>query len=300
MGRAIDIPVLEDSLRAKTMDPVFGKAQYYCQGGGTKRGRRICIDLSHVNFVDPYGLTGLWGLGRHLKNHNHYVSIRLPSNLAVQTYLFRMGFFKALEEEGVDFEGLITEPSNLHGESDVLLEMTPINEVENITAIIQHILNQVSRILRQQLGYTDRDVANFSTTLAEACQNVFDHSGDRGMTAVQCYTGPRGRKFVIIGVVDCGCGIRDSLAERYREAAHWDHRTAILMALRKDYSRFPDRGLGLYRISQIINEYQGSLHIRSGDTRLHLRKGARSYTSGDFPGTQLSMSLSEPLRKLDS
>jgi sensor histidine kinase regulating citrate/malate metabolism len=80
---------------------------------------------------------------------------------------------------------------------------------------------------------------------------------------------------VVVGVADLGIGIRQSLATRYRQAERWSHIQAIVNALQKEYSRHPDRGLGLFMVSQIVGAYQGSLHLRSGDARLYLRHRAR-------------------------
>ena len=110
---------------------------------------------------------------------------------------------------------------------------------------------------------------------------------------MQRYTSRAGRKFVIIGVADLGIGIRESLGKRFSQAREWPHYRAIANALRKDFSRYPDRGLGLYVISQIVNQYHGSLDIRSGDTSLYVRQRARWVQSCPFPGTQVGISLSE-------
>ena len=76
------------------------------------------------------------------------------------------------------------------------------------------------------------------------------------------------------------------------DAADWSHGTAILNSLRKHFSRDATRGLGLYIVNQICNRYNGSLHIRSGDTRVYIR-GRRhwEHASVHFPGTQIAIAL---------
>jgi signal transduction histidine kinase len=136
-------------------------------------------------------------------------------------------------------------------------------------------------------------VSAFATVVAEVCTNIFDHSGDSGVVAAQRYTRKQDkRKYVIIAVADIGIGIRASLAKRFRDATRWTHLQSIVNALQKEYSSRPERGLGLFMVSKIVGKHDGSLHIRSGDARLYLRHRARGIPVGDFPGTQLSISLS--------
>jgi anti-sigma regulatory factor (Ser/Thr protein kinase) len=174
----------------------------------------------------------------------------------------------------------------------VLLELTPIEQQADVEQVIRTILGRVRRILEGELGYGERDVTAFSTVLAEACTNICDHSADRGVVAAQRYTQRGGTRYIVVGVADLGIGIRQSLATRYRQAERWSHIQAIVNALHKEYSRHPDRGLGLFMVSKIVGAYQGSLHIRSGDARLYLRHRARRLAASPFPGTQLAITLS--------
>jgi signal transduction histidine kinase len=100
-----------------------------------------------------------------------------------------------------------------------------------------------------------------------------------------------GKKYVVIGVSDFGIGIKKSLSVRH-DAGEWTHGQAILNSLRKHFSRDEARGLGLYIVNQICNRYNGSLHIRSGDTRVYIR-GQRhwEHVSTHFPGTQIAITL---------
>jgi hypothetical protein len=177
------------------------------------------------------------------------------------------------------------------GPSDVLLELTPIEHQADVEQVLRTVLGRIRRILERELGYGERDVTAFCTVLSEACTNICDHSADSGVVAAQRYTPRGGPRYVIVGVADLGIGIRQSLATRYRHAARWSHIQAIVNALRKEYSRHPDRGLELFMVAKIVGAYRGSLHLRSGDPRLYLHHRARRLAAGPFPGTQLSISL---------
>ncbi|MDD5584333.1 MAG: hypothetical protein PHV55_04690, partial [Candidatus Omnitrophica bacterium] len=82
------------------------------------------------------------------------------------------------------------------------------------------------------------------------------------------------------------------LGKRY-DVSSWSHSDAIVQALKKEFSAFPNRGLGLYMVSKITKDYGGALHVRSGDARVYIRYNARGSQTVLFPGTQVSISLSE-------
>jgi anti-sigma regulatory factor (Ser/Thr protein kinase) len=214
----------------------------------------------------------------------------LPSDRELHGYLCRMNF-PAVTSPNAGLEGTVG-GGGAGGPSDVLLELTPIEQQADVEQVIRHMLGRVRRILESELGYGDRDVTAFCTVLAEACTNICDHSEDRGVVAAQRYTQRGGTRYVVVGVADLGIGIRQSLATRYRSAERWSHIQAIINALQKEYSRHPDRGLGLFMVSRIVGAYRGSLHLRSGDARLYLRHRAQRLAASPFPGTQLAISLS--------
>jgi len=233
---------------------------------------------------------GLWCVLRYLKRRYPSVVVIPPTDHELQGYLRRMNFPAETSASAVLERNVGGQPTS--GPSDVLLELTPIAQQADVEQVIRHMLSRVRRILESELGYAERDVTASCTVLAEACTNICDHSEDSGVVAAQRYTQRGGTRYVVVGVADLGIGIRQSLATRYRQAARWSHIQAIVNALQKEYSRHPDRGLGLFMVSKIVGAYRGSLHIRSGDARLYLRHRARRLAAAPFPGTQLAISLS--------
>jgi anti-sigma regulatory factor (Ser/Thr protein kinase) len=277
------------NLTAVTMDTVFAGAAALVEGPALGGAEELRLSLEEVKFIDPYGLVGLWCVLRYLKRQHPAVVVIPPTDSDLRGYLRRMNFpaetsvIAALDEHGGEGG-----PSR---SSDVLLELTPIAHQADVEQVIRRIVGRVRRILERELGYGERDVTAFGTVLAEACTNIVDHSADRGVVAAQRYTQRGGTGYVVVGVADLGIGIRQSLASRYPQAGRWSHSQAIVNALQKEYSRHPDRGLGLFMVSKIVGAYRGSLHLRSGDARLYLRHRARRLTVGSFPGTQLAISL---------
>lgn len=283
----MDVP----NLTAFTMDAIFAQSTSLLDTQTGKGRGGVRVVLEDVKFIDPYGLVGLWGVLRYLKRRFRTVHVVPPVERDLQAYLRRMNF-PAIVSEVAELEDELSGRTTSGAPSDVLLEITPIAEQADVEQVTRNVLGRIRRILGSELGYGERDITAFCTVVSEACTNIFDHSEDVGVVAAQRYTQRGGTKYVIVGVADLGIGIRQSLATRYREAETWSHLQAIINALQKEYSRHPERGLGLFMVSKIVGEYRGSLHIRSGDARLYLRHRARGIAAGPFPGTQLAISLS--------
>ena len=200
-----------------------------------------------MHFIDPAGLVGLWCVLRYLKRRHPAVVVIPPTDREVQGCIRRM-HFPAVTSPIAHLEGPVG-GRGASRPSDVLLELTPIEHQADVEEVLRRMLGRIRRILESELGYGERDVTAFCTVLAEACTNVLDHSEDIGVVAAQPYTQRGGMRYVVVGFADLGIGIRQSLATRYRHAAHWSHIQAIVNALQKEYSRHPDRGLGLFMVS---------------------------------------------------
>jgi signal transduction histidine kinase len=284
--------VASSNLSAISMDAVFADAASLAAAQNGKRRREdVRLVLEDAEFIDPYGLVSLWVIVRYLKLHFRRVRLVLPSENDVQSYLNRMRFPLALDGIAT-IENKLISSKDAGRPSDVLLEMTPLEKEGDLIDVTREILGRIGNILKNTLSYTKKDISAFSNVVTEVCNNIFDHSRDKGIVAAQRYTKKDGTKYAIIAVADLGIGIRQSLAERYEEASSWSHSEAIVKALQKEYSRRPNRGLGLFMVSKIVGEYRGNLHIRSGDARLYLRYQAHGISCAEFPGTQLAISLS--------
>jgi ABC-type transporter Mla MlaB component/anti-sigma regulatory factor (Ser/Thr protein kinase) len=179
-------------------------------------------------------------------------------------------------------------------ENESLIEVCEISGRTDVENALTRVELRVVSILEGELNYSVREITWFKNVIAELCHNIVDHSGDRGYLAAQRYTNHKqDRKFAVISVCDLGIGIRESLAARY-DVSSWSHGMAISNAVKKTFSRDTARGLGLYVVRTICDDCDGTLHIRSGDSRVYFR-GNRSkvYNSGKFPGSQISITLYE-------
>ncbi|MCC7263318.1 MAG: ATP-binding protein [Candidatus Latescibacteria bacterium] len=251
------------------------------------------IDLEEVAFVPPYGLVVLCLIGRYARTLCGQVWYRLPRSAPLRRYLGRMGFAEAVAGFAeLCGPPLPAETDRVRGESEALLELTRIEERVDVERVLAQIAARVEAILAAELRYTAVEISRFKNVVAELCHNILDHSQNWGYVAAQRYQDPQtGAKYAVIGVGDLGIGIKKSLAQRY-EVGEWSHAQAILNALKKNCSRDPSRGLGLYVVEQICRRYGGSLQVKSGDTRVYVRGRRHSeHRSAFFPGTLLSISL---------
>lgn len=283
------IIIEDETLDAVTSDNLFEKINIPLEEGSP-----VEICLQKVKFVDPYGLVVLCLTGRQLWNKSKDLSVILPDSFDCQSYLHAMGFIQLAEgfaQVKNTADGLA---SGQQLGQEVVLELTRIEKREKEPHNdIKNVLERLSTILQKELNFGEKEISDLTNIVSELCYNIKDHSKDEGFVAIQRYQRHLdGKRYVVIGVGDLGVGIKSSLGTRY-DVSSWTHFDAIVQALKKEFSAYPNRGLGLYMVSKIAKDYGGALHVRSGDSRLYLRHNARGYQTVQFPGTQVSISLSE-------
>lgn len=144
------------------------------------------------------------------------------------------------------------------------------------------------------------------TLISEISSNV-THSFDQGFALIQRYrshTSARLGSSVIVAIADLGIGIQASLKDKTQDLRLHDSRPLrtgsdfILRALDLGVTRRAEiGGLGLSRVKMIVEEWQGSLFIRSFSSRV-LFANNRMYVWDDLvevPGTQVIITVGEGL-----
>jgi anti-sigma regulatory factor (Ser/Thr protein kinase) len=258
------------------------------------------IDLSSVAFIDPYGMLGLLEIGELCLLEDVKKTILLPRSDEVCSYLDRMNFF-AFAKRYFTLEHFSTDVSARHNrsaDSDVLLEITPIEKSNDIHFIVGKVRERAQAILAAHLHYDEKAINGFIVALSEVCQNIIEHSETTGYVGIQKYRFQSLDKNVVkIAVMDVGIGFRKSLANRFK--LRGDHE-AIDKALLHGASRYEDegRGHGLAAVRRFVEQWQGKLSIRSGTARLSIippwargREQERNLIS--FPGSQINIMLPE-------
>jgi anti-sigma regulatory factor (Ser/Thr protein kinase) len=258
------------------------------------------LDLRDAIFIDPYGMVGILEMGEVFKKAGLQKALQLPGSEEVLKYLERMDFFS--------FAGnyFTLEPPKPHlskkyprnSSSDVLLEITPTEKSDDIHFIVGKVKERAQAILAKHLNYSEKAISGFIVALSEVCQNIVEHSENKGFVGIQKYHFQNLNKNVVkIAVMDTGIGFMNSLSDRFllRNDLH-----AIEKALLHGASRFADegRGHGLAAVRKFVYQWNGKLSIRSGTARLSiLPKWARGKEKeldlSHFPGAQISILLPE-------
>jgi anti-sigma regulatory factor (Ser/Thr protein kinase) len=258
------------------------------------------IDLRDVSFIDPYGMVGLLEIGELCMLEDIKKTILLPRSAEVQRYLERMDFFTSARRYFSLDPMHVPSPAaaGKAAESDVLLEITPIERSNDIHYIVGRVEERAQSILEKHLRYDDRAINGFIVALSEICQNIVEHSENKGFVGIQKYRFPSlGKNIVKIAVMDAGIGFRKSLSSRFRLKSDLE---AIEKALLHGASRHEDegRGHGLAAVRRFAEQWQGRLSIRSGTARLSIipkwaRGKERELNLTNFPGSQINIILPE-------
>ncbi|MEK6742524.1 MAG: ATP-binding protein [Nitrospirota bacterium] len=257
------------------------------------------IDLRDVSFIDPYGMVGLLEIGELCMLEDIKKTILLPRSTEVLRYLERMDFF-ASARRYFSLEPMFvpTPAAGKAADSDVLLEITPVERANDIHYIVGKVEERAQAILAKHLRYDSRAINGFIVALSEICQNIVEHSENKGFVGIQKYRFPSlGKNIVKIAVMDAGIGFRKSLSSRFRLKNDLE---AIEKALLHGASRHEDegRGHGLAAVRRFAEQWQGRLSIRSGTARLSLipkwaRGKERELNLQNFPGSQINIILPE-------
>jgi hypothetical protein len=190
-------------------------------------------------------------------------------------------------------------------DSERLLELTPIaSDEEQNAADVRAAVDRIHHILVNLVYRDRRPVGQLCTMLSEIAQNVV-HSLDLGFAIVQRYRENPSAVFslgyrVIISVADLGIGIERSLASndscltRAVRAELTSGSDYILKALELGVtSRRTAGGMGLHQVRSIVNDWEGTLSIRSSHSFVQIAGDTISRRDDlvEVPGTQVTIAV---------
>lgn len=248
---------------------------------GDDFSERFLVDARHLRFADPFGMLGLLALGQYIGGKGsggasqELPILQLAEDSDVVGYMARMDFFEHAHEL-FEIHGAAKRPRKEDGgASQVLLEVTAVNNHQDVHSVVDRVNQRAIDILTKELNYPRPQAARFSTILSEVTQNIIEHAETGGFVATQTYTFKRrlgGRRVVVIAVMDLGIGFKASLTSAHatRFADRWNDATALESAFMHGMSRFhdPGRGQGLQQIRRTVNRWGGRFSIRSGTARI--------------------------------
>lgn len=262
----------------------------------------VLFDARHARWGTPYGLTAMLTIGQ---TRGEKATFSGPESDDVASYWARTGFYK--HADGIfQLTGHVPR-GRTPGESEVLLEVTPIAHSEDVHNVVAKIQHKALTIL-QSLHIDSKATMGFAMTLSEACQNIIEHAGTGGWVAVQVYEWRKrlGRRVVVIAVCDAGQGFRRSLetTQGRRLGDRWDDGAALEEAVLRGVSRFNDkgRGQGLAGIRRYVGRLDGKLTVRSGTARLSIIPTwdddvPLTKQLPAFPGAQMQIVIPERLTR---
>lgn len=293
MTRVIEVPTHLDE---RSFDQ-------FARSYGEPTGEKLLFDAHATQFASPYGLVGLLVAGQALSEGDYERPLlTVPNDRDVISYWTRLGFFQ-FAAEFFELHGKVPKKSSSRM-SDVLLEITPIREVNDVHEVVGAVQERAATILSHELGLESSATMGFAMALSEACQNIVEHSGTAGWVSAQTYNWRQrlGRKVVVIAVADAGVGFRKSLEATQVGSFgdRWSDKTALESALFHGVSRFrdPGRGQGLQGIRRYLSRWSGKLGVRSGTARLVIVPDwddDAPLVDGlpPFPGSEISMIIPE-------
>ncbi|MEW6614602.1 MAG: ATP-binding protein [Thermodesulfobacteriota bacterium] len=266
----------------------------------------LLLDMGNIEFIDPYGMVGTLEFGRFLKSLRIYPVLNLPKSKAVLRYLERMDFLRfALNTYQI--QGTLPTFRDKYfrsKDSDVLLEITKIEDSNDIHNIVGEVKSRAKSILQAHLNYDEKTTHGFIVALSEICQNILEHSENVGFVGIQKYFYQKRlrKNMVKIAVMDLGIGIKNSLENKLFPLFEdkWSDILAIEQALIHGTSRHSEvgRGHGLTSVRRFVNQWSGKFSIRSGTAKLSIipywdKDRNRQSNLSLFPGTQISLVLPE-------
>jgi anti-sigma regulatory factor (Ser/Thr protein kinase) len=263
------------------------------------RDAKILVDARHTRWASPYGLTALLTLAQ---TRAERPILAVPDLDDTNSYWARAGFFRFAEQLYELRGGYPKRPAG--GDSNVLLEITPVAKSEDVHEVVGRIQQKAQQILQHELNIDAKATVGFAMTLSEVCQNIVEHAGRGGWVMVQTYrwTKRLGRRVVVISVTDAGLGFRQSLesAPGKTFGDRWDDAAALEEAVIRGVSRFrdPGRGQGLAGVRRYVGRWDGKLSVRSGTARISIVPAwdddvPLAENLPDFPGAQVQVTIPE-------
>ena len=261
---------------------------------------KMLLDARHTRWASPYGLSALLTLGQ-TRDHSR-PALAVPEADETVSYWSRANFFHYAEDL-FELRGIV--PRRAKGaDSQVLLELTPISQSEDVHGVVDRIQEKAQQIIANELGINPKAIVGFTMTLSEVCQNIIEHAGRGGWVMVQTYNWAKrlGRRVVVIAVCDAGLGFRRSLESSGNHALsdRWDDAAALEAAVIRGVSRFrdPGRGQGLAGVRKYIGRWGGKLSVRSGTARIAIVPDwdddvPLEENLPDFPGAQIQVTIPE-------
>lgn len=276
-------------LNAATFDDVLRQQDPFGEPG-------CRFNLGRVTFVSPAGMAQLAAACHRLHRHGRQPVITLTNASGIPLYLVRANFVSVVH--GIARFNPPFKPEYLNvfehrqGASPLLIEVTKLEAGSDLPSLLDSVVD----VLRDELRYSNRAAYDVAVAISEAGQNTFDHNVDTcGFFAMQVY-GQGNRRFLEIGISDCGDGLAASLRRNLNTPRFDSDHEAIAYATQLGTSEFddPTRGRGLFYLIDIAYKNGGSVRVRSDTSAMNFRLNPgreRALTVPSMPGVHIALTL---------
>lgn len=303
----VPLPYICASALTITVNSHFGVYQW----GNLCRGcyaENLTVDLSNVEFAYPPGLVALSLVVSYRGRNGKSTELTVPEETDVLTYLNRVDFFESLHREARIYDDLSELEDHNRNPSIRFTEVVVLKEEE-----IDDANTVVRRFLQKYIDGWRGPYDVFNEVLINARDHSRAHEADGaersglefGVLQIQVY---KNRLELALG--DIGDGIRRTLNT---SPDHDFESTASAMetALERGVSRFShrpgsegkgERGGGLRRVKNVVDEIGGTLDMRSYEGIARLKDGELHCEdhSTCFPGTLVRIELPSRDHRLDA
>jgi len=260
------------------------------------------FDFSKVHNCDPFPMLVVSAAIRKKRSESIEKTCRAIN--CQNTYAEHMRFYRAI---GIDFGRNLSEN---YGNSNYLpitkLEISDLrNEGIKNTERIQEVLESKAKLMANVLSRGNDSFKKWlKYVLTEVMRNIPEHS--KADAIWYCAQYWPSYDLVELGILDEGVGIRNSLLDNY--AYHGtirDDKEAIGMALSPGISKafapgsislskdeWANSGFGLFMVSQLCKELDGSFLIASGESAIRINNDVKlAHYPTNFKGTAIQIRI---------
>lgn len=246
----------------------------------------IAVTAKHTKFVDPFSLCLLAACCDKLQQQDRHLNI-LELSPEMQSYWVRMDLFKQCHQEEPDLQrndqrGSLLEIQCLQGRQDVgqvadkisraIAGQTPEcreeSQPDEMTGFLPH------ELVEYNLRYIFNELLENSLTHGHRHRHRHGYNNSKVWVACQYY---RSKDTIRIGIVDTGCGFRQSL-QNQNPMPQTDE-AAIRLALQpriscnRDVDIMDDsynEGIGLTVVQRMVKDVGGTMVLLSGQSVLEI------------------------------
>lgn len=240
---------------------------------------KVAVHLPDSSFVYPsaIGFLAAWGIYAHKKFGTQLV---ITGDDKSRRYLSRMDLMAALESP-------FTENFERKPAAGRFLPVTLIEDDDSA----RHVVDSICDLILHQFDNAVSFLPALEWAVNEITDNILIHS-DSATPGVVCAQYFHTKHRLGVAIVDCGRGLKASLAETVHV---WSHGDAISKAIKRGVTRDPDVGMGngLAGTMEISRVNGGDFKIWSGNVSLHYKAGKdQGFTEhAEVPGTGIYLSL---------